>query len=246
MIQYQTEGVVLRVTDFREADRIVLFYTKNLGKLSALAPHAIKSRKRFGTSLNVFQLVQVKLKQSSQRSITLLEQARPLISFEGIYGDWRRIVAACAVVDFINEMTREGSANARVYQVCRDALIALNQGAAFLSVLAQFEYQLLDVTGYRPAISQCVGCHRRWETDESVYWVHQAGGIHCHRCLPDNVPFEIVAPELRRLLEQLAAGQVVTNQAAVSPAAILLYQFIRHQLGRPVRAWEFLEQMHLT
>lgn len=245
MPQLQTEGVILRVIDFRETDRIVHVYTKDLGKLSAVARHATKSRKRFGTTLNVFQLVRLKLKQKPQSSLAVLEQVRPLVSFAGIYSDWRRIIVACVIADFVNEMTREGHVNSQVYQVSREALLALNRGESALTTLTTFQYHLLEASGYRPTIRYCVSCRREWEEGESIYWVHRAGGAHCHRCLPRDVAFETVLPELRFLLEQIATGQEVSDLSAITRAATLLYEFIRFQLGRPIRSWEFLEQMKL-
>ena len=49
-----TAAIVLRVTDYGEADRIVTLLTESHGKVSALARGAKKSRKRFGAALGLF------------------------------------------------------------------------------------------------------------------------------------------------------------------------------------------------
>lgn len=241
MSQHITEGIVLRVTEYRESDRIVLFYTRRLGKIGAIARHAIKSRRRFGTQLTVFQLLQLKLKQKSHQHLALLEEVKPLVSLNGIYRDWRRIAAACIVADLVNEMTREGSVNPKLFDVCRCALIKINGADDWCDVLARFELELLEASGYRPTIGHCVSCHRDWHENESAYWVHSAGGLHCQRCLPHGSPFEIVHPPLLNALQDLADNRV----SHALPCASLLYTFIRYQLGRPVRAWQFLEEMGL-
>lgn len=243
MTQYTTDGIVLRVTEFRESDRIVLFYTRDLGKVSALARHATKSRKRFGTQLNVFQLLRLDLKQKPNRSLALLERVKPLTTLSGIYQDWRRIAAACLVADLANEMTREGSANPKVFDACRDALMHLHQGRDWQAVLGSFEYNLLSASGYRPAVRACVVCRHTWDQEENAYWVHGAGGAHCRDCLPHGARFEILRPEMLSRLAQIASGEA--EDETMAQCTTLLYDFIRYQLGRPVRAWQFLEEMGL-
>ena len=49
-----TQALVLRVTDYGEADRIVTLLTERYGKVSALARGARSSRRRFGAALSSF------------------------------------------------------------------------------------------------------------------------------------------------------------------------------------------------
>ena len=243
MTTHETEGIVIRVTEFRETDRIVLFYTRDLGKISTLARHAIKSQKRFGTQLTVFQLLRLNLKQKPHRQLAILERVRPVTSLGRIFKDWRRIAAACVVADLANEMTREGSVNPRIYDVCRQALVEINDNEDWKVALAQFEYQLLEASGFQPTVSCCVSCRNPWRAGESAYWVHGAGGTHCRHCLPAQASFEIIRPEFLEPLQAVAKGEA--DPAAGVRCAGLLYKFIRYQLGRPLRSWQFLEETSL-
>ncbi len=248
MTTQTTDGVVLRVTEYRESARIIPCYTRDLGKISALARHATKSRKRFGTQLNTFQLLQFRLNKKAHRNLAHLEAVRPLASLSGIYQDWRRIAAACFIADLTNEMTREGSVNPRIFEAVQAALLEINRPGDWWVAVARFAYQLLEAAGYRPAIRACVHCREPWLDQSPVYWVHAAGGAHCRNCLPGGAPFEILQPPLRQTLVALADGQGegVDDGEHVKECAGLLYAFIRYQLGRPVRAWEFLEKVGLA
>lgn len=224
-----TEGIILRVSDYGETDQFILFFTRDYGKISMIAKHARKSRKRFGTLLQLFNLVSLKVRLRPQQTFGFLEKVRPLVSLEGIYADWRRITVACLFLDLVNEMTREGAVNRRIFQAVRNALLQLNQGMDWMGVLARFEYLLLEASGLGPRMDQCVVCHHPLKNEQSAYWVHSAGGMHCGSCLPAGVPFEVV-----KLQEQ-------DDRAT----AILLYRFIRHHVGRSLRAWESMEKMGL-
>jgi len=246
MSRQRTEALILRVVDYQETDRIVSLYTRDLGKVSALARHAVKSKKRFGTQLNLFQQVAVELRQKPNRSLAFLEQVKPLHSWVGIYQDWRRIAAACVVADLVNEMTREGSVIPAIYDGASAALQELDRGAERWRTLAVFQYELLAASGFRPAIDQCAVCHVRWREQQGAYWVQGAGGMHCQPCLPHNASFEVVPASQLAALQSVLRGTSDPTVEEGLAAALLLYQFIRHELGHPVRAWQFLEQMGMA
>lgn len=240
-----TEGLILRVIEYREHDRIVSLYTRDFGKLSALARHATKSRKRFGTQLNTFQLVKVELRQRPNRSLAFLERVRPLTSLEGIYGDWRRIAMACAIVDLLSVMTREGHVSPELYEAAAEALQRINRAQDGPTVLASFQYQLLRLSGFKPALDHCAACDRVWTAQEEAYWVQGAGGLHCRDCLPHGHRFEVVPAEPLQSLVRTVREPEKLQPNEGRRSAILLNQFVCYQLGHPVRSWQFMEQMGL-
>lgn len=239
----QTEGLILRVVDYRETDRIVTLYTRDFGKLSALARHATKSRKRFGTQLNTFQIVSLELRQRPNRSWAFLERVRPVMPLTGIYGDWRRITMACAVVDLVGAMTREGSVNAVIYDIAAQALRQIDEGCDGSTVLATFQYHLLRAAGFKPALDHCASCHRQWSRGEQAYWVQGSGGLHCHGCLADGHGFEMIPAESLQSLVRTVREPEGLEPAEGRRAAVLLHNFVCHQLGHPIRSWQFMEQM---
>ena len=58
MSAWQTPAIVLTVKDFGEADRLVTFLTPARGRLTGLAKHAKKSRKRFANVLEPLKRVE--------------------------------------------------------------------------------------------------------------------------------------------------------------------------------------------
>jgi len=50
---YKTEGIVLKSTEFKEADKIVTIYTKDYGKITAIAKGVRKIKSKFGSSLEI-------------------------------------------------------------------------------------------------------------------------------------------------------------------------------------------------
>ncbi len=62
--QLRTDAIVVRRVAYGEADLIVTLYTRELGKISALARSARRSRKRFGGGLELFNITSLELKKT--------------------------------------------------------------------------------------------------------------------------------------------------------------------------------------
>jgi len=54
---YSSKGIVLAKRNFSETDRIIVLYTKNLGKISLIAKGVRKLKSRKRGSLEVFNLI---------------------------------------------------------------------------------------------------------------------------------------------------------------------------------------------
>ncbi|MXW43706.1 MAG: DNA repair protein RecO, partial [Candidatus Dadabacteria bacterium] len=75
------EALVLRKSDYGEADLIVTLFSRELGKFRALAKNAKKSRKRFGGRLDFFNRLAIEVTLNKGRfnligDVTLEESYR--------------------------------------------------------------------------------------------------------------------------------------------------------------------------
>ena len=77
---YTAEALVLRTYKLGEADRIVVFLTRDRGKKRGVAPNARKSRKRFGAALEPLTEVRVSYFEKEQRELVGLNYAEPVRS----------------------------------------------------------------------------------------------------------------------------------------------------------------------
>ena len=69
-----TAAIVLRTVDYGEADRVVTLFTRDHGKLSALARGARKSVKRFGAALGLFGVGEAVLVDKPNVELATLER----------------------------------------------------------------------------------------------------------------------------------------------------------------------------
>ena len=77
---YTAEALVLRTYKLGEADRIVVFLTRDRGKKRGVAPNARRSRKRFGAALEPLTEVRVAYFEKERRDLVGLNYAEPVRS----------------------------------------------------------------------------------------------------------------------------------------------------------------------
>src|SRR5918995_2412369 len=77
---HTAEALILRTYKLGEADRIVVFLTRDRGKKRGVAPNARKSRKRFGAALEPLTEVRVAYFESERRELVSLNYAEPVRS----------------------------------------------------------------------------------------------------------------------------------------------------------------------
>ena len=57
MLPTRTRGIILRVNDYGESDKLVTFFSPDIGKATAIAKGAKRSQHRFVNKLELFTLL---------------------------------------------------------------------------------------------------------------------------------------------------------------------------------------------
>jgi DNA repair protein RecO (recombination protein O) len=146
---YTAEALVLRTYKLGEADRIVVFLTRDRGKKRGVAPNARKSRKRFGAALEPLTEVRVSYFEKERRELVGLNYAEPV----------RSPLAAASpealgyshyFAELIDEWAAEADADEKLFRLGTSALEALVSGAAPDALARYFECWLLRLQGVYP------------------------------------------------------------------------------------------------
>ena len=69
MVGIEDEAIVLRAVDFGESDLIAHLLVPEIGRLTVIAKHARKSRKRFPGSLDIFNHIRVRVSASNSNRL---------------------------------------------------------------------------------------------------------------------------------------------------------------------------------
>lgn len=146
--KYSTEGIVLARKNYSEADRILVVFSKEYGKLSLLAKgvRRLKSRKR--AHIEIFN--RVKFSSYHAKGLDLMTEAEVVDSFSDIKNDLRKVAVAYFFAEVVGRMTREGEKNGQLYEDLRNFLERL-RGRRNLKILRQeFILRVLVQLGFWP------------------------------------------------------------------------------------------------
>ncbi len=177
----RVEAVVLRHSDWGEADRLLWLYTRELGKVRAIAKGARKLRSRKAGHLEPFTRVALQLARG--REWLIVTQAETIDAFTPLREELLQVGYAAYVVELLDRFTYEEGENRLLYKLLADTLERLSQGQETNLALRYYEIRLLDLLGYRPQLYQCARCGEEIRPADQ-YFSAELGGALCPNCGP--------------------------------------------------------------
>jgi DNA repair protein RecO (recombination protein O) len=146
---FTAEALVLRTYKLGEADRIVVFLTRDRGKKRGVAPNARKSRKRFGAALEPLTEVRISYFEKEQRDLVGVNYAEPVRSPMSAVSP-EALGYSHYFAELIDEWAAEADVDERLYRLGCSALEALVSGVPVEALARYFECWLLRLQGVYP------------------------------------------------------------------------------------------------
>ena len=242
-----TAAIVLRTVDYGEADRVVTLFTRDAGKLAALARGARKSVKRFGAALGLFGVGEAVLVDKPNAELAALERFDGARGFPALMSDVAKVAHGGYACEVVRELIPARQPEPEVFELLVTFFAALEAGPARAETLRIFELRLLDALGLRPQLESCVACG----TDElgaagDVLDVRR-GGVVCAHCHGHGRP---LVDEVRRALVDAQALDLHAAAGFALPAPVnagareALGAIIVDHVGRPRKALEFIAKLN--
>lgn len=144
MPAYTTEGIILKRTNFGEADRILTVLTDRFGKITVTARgvRRITSR-RAG---NVELLNRVKLHLFKGKSYTLTE-AEAIDTHEELKKNLTLSTISFHIIELVDRLTSENQKNTSIYYLTLQTLKILEENPRQIFIRA-FEVKILTLSGF--------------------------------------------------------------------------------------------------
>jgi DNA repair protein RecO (recombination protein O) len=159
---YRAECLVLRTYKLGEADRIVVFLTRDRGKKRGVAKGARRPRSRFMGALEPLTRGDVQYYERENRELVRINYVEPARSPLSLGGD-----AALSYVGYfaelIDEWAQEADPNETLFRLGASAVEALAMGAPVEPLARYFEYWLLRLQGVYPSLNACPDCGQSLE-----------------------------------------------------------------------------------
>jgi DNA repair protein RecO (recombination protein O) len=223
--------------DLGEADRIVTLYTRDVGKVRAVAKGVRRAVSRSAGHLEPFTLSDVMF--AVGRELDVISQADTLEAFRVVREDLELAAHAYYLAEVVDLLTEDRMENRAVFDVLVDGLHNLGAAAEVRLVLIVFQLKLLDALGYRPELRECVSCRATIQPERN-HFSALLGGVLCPACGPREPTARDIGTSALKLLRflQLTQGQrtVQAPQHVSREAEALLRDYAEHIVERRLRS----------
>ena len=146
---YTADALILRTYKLGEADRIVVFLTRDRGKKRGVAKGARRPRSRFNASLEPLTEVRVAYFEHERRELVGINYAEPVRSPLMLTGS-EALGYVGYFAELLDEWAQEADADERLYRLGASMLEALGAGVPVEPLARYFEYWLLRLQGVYP------------------------------------------------------------------------------------------------
>lgn len=177
---FRASAVVLRHSDWGEADRLLTLYTREQGMVRALAKGARKVTSRKAGHLQPFTHVTIQLAKG--RDLLIVTQVETINAFLPLHDDLVKTSYAAYVVELLLRFSYEDEgANPSIFRLLVETLGRIEREPDSWLAVRYYEMRLLDAVGFRPQLFECTNCGREILAEDQ-FFSFTAGGAICPRC----------------------------------------------------------------
>ena len=245
---YRTEAIVIRRSDFGEADRLLTLFSADRGKVRAIGKGARKPQSRKTGHVELF--MRSKFLIAEGRDLDIVTQAEMVEAYPALRGDLVRATYASYIVELLDRFTVDDDPHADIYALLAAALGWLAESPAdeLLLPARYYELRLLSLTGFQPRLFNCLHCGEPIREQDQFFSV-DLGGLLCPNCAATDArarPVSAAAIKVMRYLQTHhwdAARQLRLRPAVLHEIERTLHDYLTHILERELKSADFLHRL---
>jgi DNA repair protein RecO (recombination protein O) len=176
---FRSEAIVLRRRDFSESDRLLTLFSREFGKIQAIAKGARKPQSRKTGHVELF--MRTNFLFAKGREMNIITQAEMIEAYPGLREDLVRTTYASYQVELLDRFTADEDRHLGEYELLANGLGWLEKTADVRLVARYYELRLLGLAGYQPRLFHCVSCGKPIE-EEDQFFSAERGGLLCPDC----------------------------------------------------------------
>ena len=245
----KTHALVIRQADFSESSRVVTFFTREFGKISAVAKGAKRLKGPFEAALDLLAECRIVFIRKSSGGLDILTEAQLVSRFKPHGKDLASLYGGYYVAELLSGLSEDYDPHPVLYDEAVATLHRLAEEDNPRLAILRFELVLLREIGQLPAFEACVVCGAAAEGDTSfAFWVSQ-GGLICRNCQKEEFSQSqnrIQAGTLALMRRLSADSDPALTRLVVSPAQQremrqISTMAISHTLGHRPKTLRYLQ-----
>jgi len=238
------QAVCIRTADYSETSQIVTLFSRDNGKISAIAKGSKRPKSTFAGPIEVFSCGQIVFAEPRSSRLCTLTEFEQSGCFSGLRKNLYALNSGLFAAELVNSFTTDLDPHPELYdsfvrflQDCQ----AVTEKTGALKLLIVFQLDLLRHIGSAPVLDRCTNCKRPFSNNwRQVYFSSEANGFICRDCeagFADKMKLSGHTAECLNDLKLLGkAGRAVPNEIE----KVLIYHFTELLHHPPKMAKYFL------
>ena len=260
MAAEKARAIVIRTFPFGESSCVVTLFTREYGKLRALAKGAWRPKSGFDAALDLLSICQVLVLRKSTDALDLLTEACLEHRFR-VGRSQAAFLGGMDVAELLDTLTADGDPQPELFDVAHATLRILSAprpahdhdastteltDGLVRALVAHTELAMLRLVGHAPALVRCAECSGGVEGGRRIAFGMLDGGVLCERCRSGKRAVVSISADCLAALQLLAGTPDAWKALALPPlidgeVRAVMNTMLSHLLGRRPRVAPLLQ-----
>ncbi|MCP4608111.1 MAG: DNA repair protein RecO [Planctomycetes bacterium] len=184
-------AICIRAIDYSETSQILTFFTRDTGKIGAIAKGSKRPKSSFGGPFEIFSYGKIVFAESNKDKLSTLTEFEPSFGgagFSALSANLFTLNCCLFGAELLNKLTHDYDPHPQLFDDFLQFLKNTGQGSNnsdILTLLILFQLSLLKEVGLKPILSHCVNCRNKFKMSSAqVYFSSLSNGLICRDCEP--------------------------------------------------------------
>lgn len=242
----KSEAILLYKRDIRETSSIVVFYTKDFGKIKALIKGVRGPQAKFGHYLREFGKYDIVYYEKRKQDTYMVTQCDLKDPYLEIAEELYKRLKVYYILELVDKFTPLEEKSLDIYRLLEWILGFVRKEKFIDKAIIIFQLKLLEYSGFLPQLEVCANCSKPILKD--THFSIRLAGLLCANCYGTDIqaiPFSKGAVATINMFRKQNVSQLsrstITNLIS-KELNRLLDRFIIYHLGENLRTQEFIKQ----
>lgn len=242
MRTYKIEGVVLRTTDFGDANRVITIYTRDLGKIEVNAYGCRRAKNPLSGALQMFNQISAEVNRGVK--VDSIKEADVIKFYAGLTSELEKMAYASLFLEVVNRLTLPKFPESGVYDLILKVLATLEERNSRIAALIGI-CRFMEFSGEQLNYFHCVHCGAEIDADAALSL--RDGGAVCMNCV-DGAGEVLSYPQtLQRTFREILAfdwrEHLNFSQNEIVAAEEIILRHVQAVIGKELNAVKFIRQL---
>lgn len=246
---HESEAIVLQSYALGEADRLVSFLSRTMGRMRGVAAGARRPKSRFGSTLERLSHIRIWFFERETRELVRINQCEMIESFLDAFRDYASSVVLALFSEITEAVLPEREASDANFRLLLLAAQTVKRTGKPELPLAYFALWTVKLGGWLPPLDRCGRCGSALRENSPAYFSPSAQAVGCSKCRRAGMRAvspaalaaarRMLAERLDRLAQEWAADPA--SARATRELTEIMLDVIEHQIDRKLTSRELLE-----